>query len=400
MKIIQTSNVPIKAWTEGVVFEEEAQKQLKMLASLPFIYKHLAVMPDVHTGRRSTIGTVLPTKKAIIPAAVGVDLGCGMIALRTNLNANDLPDNLSALRAKIEAAIPVGSHPRLKLGQWNEIPHYIAGRWNQLLSHDFEKICDKYPNFKNTNNIKHLGTLGGGNHFIEMCLNENQDVWFMLHSGSRGIGNAIGNHFIALAKKDMERHFIHLPDKDMAYLSEGSEHFNDYIQAVHWAQDFAAESRQIMMKLLIETVAKYLNRKITCNEYSVNCHHNYVQRENHFGEPIWITRKGAVSARPGEMGIIPGSMGAKSFIVRGLGNPESFNSCSHGAGRVMSRTKAKQLVHLEQHKNALKDVECKKDKSTLDETPAAYKNIDDVMTAQSDLVEIVHVLKQVLCVKG
>ncbi|WP_058534826.1 RtcB family protein [Legionella saoudiensis] len=400
MKIITTPNVPIKAWTDGVLFDEEAQKQLKNLATLPFVYKHLAVMPDVHVGKGSTIGTVMATRKAIIPAAVGVDLGCGMMAVRTNLMAQDLPDNLGLLRSKIEEAIPVGSSPRQKIGQWNSIPNYVMQQWNQSLADAFDKLCEKYPRFVKTNNINHLGTLGGGNHFIEICLDEHQAVWFMLHSGSRGIGNAIGTHFIELARKDMQRHAIHLPDKDLAYFSEGSAYFHDYCHAVEWAQNFAAENRRIMMRLLIDTVSKQLGRPIVADEYSVNCHHNYVQREQHFGREVWVTRKGAVSAQKGQMGIIPGSMGAKSFIVRGLGNPESFHSCSHGAGRVMSRTKAKQLVNLEEHRRALDRVECKKDASTLDETPKAYKDIDAVMAAQKDLVEIVYTLKQILCVKG
>lgn len=400
MKMITTSNVPIKAWTDGVLFDEEAQKQLTNLATLPFIYKHLAVMPDVHVGKGSTIGTVMATRKAIIPAAVGVDLGCGMMAVRTNLMAKDLPDSLGLLRSKIEEAIPVGSSPRQKIGQWTAIPNYVTQQWNNSLAVSFDKLCEKYPRFIKTNNINHLGTLGGGNHFIEICLDEHQAVWFMLHSGSRGIGNAIGTHFIELAKQDMQRHAIHLPDKDLAYFSEGSTYFHDYCHAVEWAQNFAAENRRIMMKLLIDTVGKQLRRGIICNEYSVNCHHNYVQREQHFGREVWVTRKGAVSAQKGQMGIIPGSMGAKSFIVRGLGNPESFHSCSHGAGRIMSRTKAKQLVHLDEHRRALDRVECKKDASTLDETPRAYKDIEAVMAAQNDLVEIVYTLKQVLCVKG
>lgn len=402
MQVIKTEGRPIKHWTKGVLFEDEAQQQLQKLATLPFLYKHLAIMPDVHAGKGSTIGTVIATKGAIIPAAVGVDLGCGMMACKTNLKAEDLPDSLTALRYSIEAAIPVGSNPATKIGQWKHglIPEGILSRWNNHLNKEFEEITAKYPRFKNTNNVNHLGTLGGGNHFIEICLDENNQVWFMLHSGSRGVGNAIGSHFIELAKKDMERYFIHLPDKDLAYLPEGSEYFQDYCDAVSWAQNFAEENRCAMMRKLIEVVARVLDRPLSCDEYSVNCHHNYVQKEHHFGENVWITRKGAVSARKDQLGIIPGSMGAKSFIVRGLGNPESFNSCSHGAGRVMSRTKAKALVNVDQHAKALEGVECNKSESTLDETPSAYKNIDDVMTAQSDLVEIVHTLRQILCVKG
>ncbi len=400
MKVIKTEGKPIKHWTYGVLFEEEAKKQLMNLATLPFIYKHLAVMPDVHSGKGSTIGTVIATRKAIIPAAVGVDIGCGMNAVKTNLKASDLPDNLSTLRSEIEAAIPVGSNPKLKIGQWNEIPRYILGVWHTSLYFEFQRLCEKYPRLESTNNVRHLGTLGGGNHFIEICIDTEDNVWFMLHSGSRGVGNAIGQHFIELAKKDMEKYFINLPDKDMAYLPEGSQYYRDYLDAVDWAQQFAAINRQMMMSLLVQVVQGHLMRIIKVDSVAIDCHHNYVQYENHFGENVLVTRKGAVSARKGQLGIIPGSMGAKSFIVRGLGNPESFNSCSHGAGRIMSRTMAKALISLDDHNEALNNVECKKDESTLDETPGAYKSIDAVMSAQSDLVEIVHTLKQVLCVKG
>lgn len=402
MNVIETQNKPIKHWTNGVLFEDEALHQLKKLATLPFLFKHLAIMPDVHAGRGSTIGTVIATKKAIIPAAVGVDLGCGMMACKTNLTGSSLPDSLTNLRHAVEAAIPVGSNPKTKIGQWNNesLPLYIQNQWLETLDFGFKNLCEKYPRFKNTNNINHLGTLGGGNHFIEICLDENNHVWFMLHSGSRGVGNAIGTQFIELAKKDMEKYFINLPDKDLAYLPEGSQYFDDYCDAVQWAQSFAQQNRLVMMQTLIKVVGQELNCLIECDEYSINCHHNYVQKEHHFGENVWITRKGAVSARKDQLGIIPGSMGAKSFIVRGLGNPESFHSCSHGAGRVMSRTKAKQLITLEEHANSLNSVECKKDESTLDESPGAYKNIDSVMAAQSDLVEIVHTLRQILCIKG
>jgi tRNA-splicing ligase RtcB len=325
-----------------------------------------------------------------------------MMAYRTNLVATDLPTNLASLRQHIENKIPVGSNPRKKTGQWqkDKLPPFIISTWNHNLARRFQSICERYPTFQTTNHINHLGTLGGGNHFIEICLDEHQAVWFMLHSGSRGVGNAIGTYFISLARKEMERHHIHLPDKDLAYLKEGSTYFNDYCECVQWAQDFAQENRALMMNSLITCVAGYLKRPIICDSFAVNCHHNYVQLEPHFGKTVWITRKGAVSAKKGQLGIIPGSMGAKSFIVKGLGNPESFHSCSHGAGRVLSRTKAKAIVNLKTHTAALQTVECRKDVSTLDETPSAYKNIDDVMAAQSDLVEIVYTLNQVLCVKG
>lgn len=400
MKVIATEGRPIKHWTEGVLFEEEAQKQLKQLATLPFIYKHLAVMPDVHAGKGSTVGTVLATQGAIIPAAVGVDIGCGMIASKTSLKASDLPDSLSVLRSIIESVIPHGSVPgKPRIGSWGDIPDLTLRAWSDLEA-TFLLMCEQYPKLKNSNNINHLGTLGGGNHFVEICLDTEDCVWFMIHSGSRGVGNLIGRIFIEKAQKDMQRYFINLPDRDMAYLPEGSEHFVPYIKAVRWAQQFALLNRVVMMQNLHDAVTAFLKKSFIRDEVAVNCHHNYVSFEKHFDEKVIITRKGAVSAKEGELGIIPGSMGAKSFIVRGLGNPESFHSCSHGAGRVMSRTKAKALVNIEQHQHALKDVECRKDASTLDETPNAYKDIDAVMAAQSDLVEIVHTLKQVLCVKG
>lgn len=398
--VLQSTGVPIKHWTKGVLFEEEAKQQLLKLSNLPFIYKHLAVMPDVHAGKGSTIGTVIATHKAIIPAAVGVDLGCGMMACRTDLKASDLPDNLSYLRSNIENMIPCGSNPRNKrIGAWGNPPELVQRAW-QDLEPGFKAICEKYPRIKNSNNINHLGTLGGGNHFIEICLDEEQNVWFMLHSGSRGVGNLIGRTFIEYAKKDMERYFINLPDKDMSYLPLGSTYFADYLKAVSWAQYFAHQNRIVMMSLLCGTVHETLKRPFDAHICTVNCHHNYVSIENHFGQNIYVTRKGAVSAKKDELGIIPGSMGAKSFIVRGLGNPNSFMSCSHGAGRVMSRTQAKRVISLEEHNDSLSAVECNKTESTLDESPRAYKNIDDVMNAQNDLVEIVHTLKQVLCVKG
>lgn len=399
-EVIPTVNKPIKHWTKGVLFEEEAQLQLKRLAELPFIYKHIAVMPDVHAGKGSTIGTILATQHAIIPAAVGVDLGCGMMACKTSLKACDLPDNLFELRCMIESMIPHGSNPKKQnIGAWDEIPDLVAKAWEPL-KNCFDTICELYPRIKNSNNIKHLGTLGGGNHFVEICLDTKDTVWFMLHSGSRGVGNLIGRIFIELAQKDMQRYFINLPDKDMAYLPQGSENFSHYLFAVKWAQNFAYQNRIIMMCNLVGAVKTVLGKDFETQIEVINCHHNYVSFERHFGENVIITRKGAVAAHEGTMGIIPGSMGAKSFIVRGLGNPDSFHSCSHGAGRVMSRTKAKQLISEEDHKNALKGVECNASITTLDESPSAYKNIDAVMAAQNDLVEIMYTLKQILCVKG
>ncbi len=393
----------VKSWTRGVTFDDNAREQVRNLASMPFIHKHIAIMPDVHLGKGATIGSVIPTIGAIIPAAVGVDLGCGMMAVKTSLNANDLPDSLIHLRHEIEKNVPHGRSVNLKRGRdkgsWNDLPDDVVHAWSSL-SEGFERLCVKHPVLKNTNNIQHLGTLGTGNHFIELCLDESNGVWVMLHSGSRGVGNRIGSEFIEKAKKDMTRWFVHLPDKDLAYIPEGSPNFGDYIAAVSWAQDFARVNRHVMMNRTLAALRTIIDKPFAAEQEAVNCHHNYISREHHFDSDVWVTRKGAVSARLGEMGIIPGSMGAKSFIVRGLGNAESFCSCSHGAGRVMSRAEAKRRVSMEAHLIATEGVECRKDNSVIDETPAAYKDIDKVMAAQSDLVEIVHTLKQVVCVKG
>ena len=394
--------VPVKMWTRGVPVEDEARKQLANAARLPVVFKHIAAMPDVHLGIGATVGSVIPTLKAIIPAAVGVDIGCGMMAAKTTLRAEDLPDNLGPLRSAIERAVPHGSNPRSRgrdQGSWENPPETVDQIW-ATLSDEFDALCEIHPRLKNTNNRKHLGTLGTGNHFIEVCLDEAGFVWFMLHSGSRGVGNAIGTHFIELAKKDAERHERNLPDKDLAYFEEGAQYFGDYVRAVSWAQQFAQRNREVMMTNLIATVRKVIAKPFESHVEAVNCHHNYVQQERHFGEDVFVTRKGAVSAKKGQMGIIPGSMGARSYIVRGLGNPESFDSCSHGAGRVMSRTKAKKLFTVDDQVKATEGVECRKDADVIDEIPMAYKDIDAVMAAQRDLVEVVHTLKQVVCVKG
>ena len=393
---------PIKMWTQGVPVEDDARKQLMNTAKMPFIYRHLAVMPDVHLGKGSTIGSVIPTQGAIIPAAVGVDIGCGMMAACTTLVASDLPDNLHELRCAIERAVPhgrtVGRGQRDK-GAWDTPPDVVDAMWGELVD-GFKRLTDKYPRLKNTNNHKHLGTLGTGNHFIEVCLDEVDRVWFMLHSGSRGVGNAIGTHFIELAQADMRQHLANLPDKDLAYFEEGSQHFDDYVEAVGWAQDFARRNRAVMMQNVIAAARAVIAKPFEASVEAVNCHHNYVQRETHFGANVLVTRKGAVSAQKGELGIIPGSMGAKSFIVRGLGNEEAFCSCSHGAGRTMSRTQAKKRFTVEDQVRATAHVECRKDAEVIDEIPMAYKDIDAVMHAQRELVEVLHTLRQVVCVKG
>ncbi len=393
---------PIKLWTQGVPVEPEARQQLMNTAKMPFIFKHMAVMPDVHLGKGSTIGSVIPTLGAIIPAAVGVDIGCGMIAACTSLTASDLPDNLHGLRTAIERAVPhgrSGARGGRDKGAWDHIPSAADMAWSALELR-FKAITDKYPKLAKTNNRNHLGTLGSGNHFIEVCLDEANRVWFMLHSGSRGVGNAIGNLFIELARADMREHIANLPDRDLAYFEEGSRHFDDYVESVGWAQDFARQNRAVMMQAVIAATRQVIHKPFDVALEAVNCHHNYVQKERHFGEEVLVTRKGAVSAKKGELGIIPGSMGAKSFIVRGLGNEESFCSCSHGAGRTMSRTRAKQLFTVEDQVRATAHVECRKDAAVIDEIPMAYKDIDQVMHAQRDLVEVLHTLRQVVCVKG
>jgi len=400
---LETAGLPIKAWTIGVLFEAEAEAQLRRVAALPFVHQWVAAMPDVHVGIGATVGSVIATKGAIIPAAVGVDIGCGMIAARTTLSASDLPDSLSELRTAIEAAVPHGrtnnGGPGDR-GAWGDLPTDVASAWSEL-DVGFQEMIAKFPKLARGTTANHLGTLGTGNHFIEVCLDEADQVWFMLHSGSRGVGNRIGSYFIELAKKDMRTWLVNLPDENLAYLPEGTEHFWEYWKAVSWAQKFAAKSRELMMKAVV-SAARTSGRLPTfeLTDLAVNCHHNYVAREHHYGENVLVTRKGAVRAAEGDLGIIPGSMGAKSFIVRGKGNPESFCSCSHGAGRKMSRNAAKKAFTLQDHAAATAGIECRKDEDVIDETPAAYKSIDDVMHAQRDLVEVVHTLRQVVCVKG
>ena len=391
---------PIKLWTRGVPVEDDARRQLMNTATLPFIFRHLAVMPDVHLGKGSTIGSVIPTVGAIIPAAVGVDIGCGMMAVRTDLGAADLPDGLHGLRSAIEAAVPHGkTFGARDAGAWADAPAAVDAGWRGLAT-GFARIVAKYPKLERTNNRLHLGTLGTGNHFIEVCLDEADRVWFMLHSGSRGVGNAIGNLFITLAQDDMRQHLANLPDRDLAYFREGSRHFDDYLEAVGWAQDFARQNRALMMQAVVAATRRIVARPFSAALEAVNCHHNYVARETHFGQSVLVTRKGAVAAHRGQLGIIPGSMGSRSYIVRGRGNAEAFCSCSHGAGRTMSRTQAKKRFSVADQVRATAGVECRKDAAVIDEIPLAYKDIDAVMAAQADLVEVVHTLRQVVCVKG
>ncbi len=387
--------VPVKVYTDEI--EPQAREQLLNISRLPIVHHHVAAMPDVHLGIGATVGSVIPTVHAIIPAAVGVDIGCGMMAARLSLTGNDLDEKtLKKVFGQISRDVPVGYAQHAE----GEVRASAVSPFKKQL----DRILDKHPGIlkrvgKNSSWVRQMGTLGGGNHFIEVCLDEANHVWVMLHSGSRNIGNAIGTYFIELAKKDLQKNNIQVPDRDLAYFPEGAEHFDDYVEAVHWAQDYAAANRHEMMDEVLEALRRHLPAFEVVGQ-AVNCHHNYVQREKHFGKTVWLTRKGAIRADEGELGIIPGSMGARSYIVRGKGNADSFHSCAHGAGRRMSRNAAKARFSISDLENQTEGVICRKDSGVLDEIPAAYKDIDQVMANQSDLVEVVHTLKQVLCVKG
>ncbi len=392
---ITEGRVPVKVYTGDI--EAAARQQLVNVSRLPIVHHHVAAMPDVHLGIGATVGSVIPTLRAIIPAAVGVDIGCGMIATRLSLSGNDFDERkLKKVFDQISRDVPVG------FGQHKERDARSAAA--KKFQKGLKRILEKHPGIqkrvgKRSSWTHQLGTLGGGNHFIEVCLDEANGVWVMLHSGSRGIGNAIGTYFIALAKKDAERIQLQLPDRDLAYFPEGAQHFDDYVEAVGWAQDYARANREEMMDLVVEAMRRHLSSFGIAGQ-AVNCHHNYVERESHFGESVWLTRKGAIRARKGELGIIPGSMGVHSYIVRGKGSAESFDSCAHGAGRRMSRNAAQKQFTVDNLIEQTSGVICRKDKGVLDEIPGAYKNIDEVMANQSDLVEVLHTLKQVLCVKG
>ena len=397
---LSTSRVPVKIWTDDV--DPKALDQLLNTANLPIVGPHIAAMPDVHVGIGATVGSVIPTQAAIIPAAVGVDIGCGMNAVRLSLNARDLPDNLKAIRTAIEKSVPVGFNQH----EFSKIKGAAIEKSARQLSPRLDGIMAKHTGLtKMTKNwqrhwLCQVGTLGGGNHFIEICLDEAEQVWIMLHSGSRGTGNIIGRYFINAAQADMRRHQTALPsDRDLCYFSEGSELFDDYVEAMYWAQDYALVNRTVMMDAVLAAIRPHVPSFSITSE-AINCHHNYVSEESHFGQDLFITRKGAISAQAGQLGIIPGSMGAKSFIVRGLGNAQSFCSCSHGAGRKLSRTAAKNKFTSHDLAEQTAGIECRKDDAVIDEIPAAYKNIDVVMANQTDLVEIVHTLRQVVCVKG
>lgn len=386
---------PVKIWTDEV--EDQALTQLKNLARLPFIDSHgVTAMPDVHAGIGSTVGTVIATNKAIIPAAVGVDIGCGMNAVRLSLKASDLPDSLLKIRHQIERDVPLGAGGGHNVDRLDN-----EERTQRHLSANIQGLPEGHHDIASaTKALSQLGTLGSGNHFIELCVDENQDVWVMLHSGSRGIGNMIGRYFIEKAKKRMEQYFITLPDGDLAYFPEATDEFNDYVEAVTWAQNYALENRKLMMELVIAALRRHIPKEFTLTSEAINCHHNYVEKENHFGRNLWVTRKGAIRARDGELGIIPGSMGQQSYIVRGKGNSDSYCSCSHGAGRAMSRTEARKRFNLADLATQTDGVECRKDDAVLDEIPGAYKRLDVVMENQKDLIEVVHTLKAIMCVKG
>jgi tRNA-splicing ligase RtcB len=392
---ISEGRVPVKVYTEDI--EPQARQQLVNVSQLPVVHHHVAAMPDVHLGIGATVGSVIPTLRAVIPAAVGVDIGCGMMAARLSLTGNDFSEKkLNSIFNQINRDVPVGFDQH---GE-RDVRAHAAKRFEKGLKAILEKHSGIRKRVGKRSGWAHqMGSLGGGNHFIELCLDESNQAWAMLHSGSRGIGNAIGTYFIALAKKDAEKSQLHLPDRDLAYFPEGAAHFADYVEAVGWAQDYARANRAEMMELVLDALRRHLPAFEVIGA-AVNCHHNYVERERHFGEDVWLTRKGAIRAREGELGIIPGSMGTRSYIVRGRGNPESFHSCAHGAGRRMSRNQAKKDFSVPDLIRQTQGVLCRKDHGVLDEIPGAYKSIDEVMANQSDLVDIVHTLKQVLCVKG
>lgn len=400
----ETGHAPLKLWDSHAPFEHGAMQQLRNIAQLPFIHSHVAGMPDVHQGIGATVGSVIATKQAIVPAAVGVDIGCGMMAVRTNLEAWMLPDNCDEIRADIERVVPKGfestSGCNFTKGGWTITPNSVVSVWNHRFYDRWKKIIAKHPKVDGKTSNQ-LGSMGGGNHFIELCLDEDDRVWVMLHSGSRGTGNRIGTYFIEKARNLFEQNKMDffLPDRDLAFLAQGTDLFDDYIEAMNFAQDYAMANREIMMDRVL-TILRGHFPTVKTDKSAINCHHNYATMENHFGDNVWVTRKGAVRARKDDLGIIPGSMGTGSFIVRGLGNADSFCSCSHGAGRVMSRSEAKRRIKLEDHIEAVKGISCRTDVHVIDESPAAYKDIGKVMEAQADLVEILHRLRQFVNIKG
>jgi tRNA-splicing ligase RtcB len=393
---MKTKNVPVKLWTKIEEVESQALDQLKNIASLPWVAHHVAVMPDVHVGKGATVGSVVAMRGAVAPAAVGVDIGCGMAAVKTTLNARQLPDDLKQLRLAIEENIPVGfsSHDRLRLAELEAGDLALANQIRALFGKFGE--LDRGAKDLEKKAGQQLGTLGGGNHFIELCLDSDDGVWLMLHSGSRNIGKTLAEIHMFRARK--LEHNQALKDRDLAVFLAGTREMDEYRRDLYWAQEYARLNRAVMLHLYKQVLAAKWP-KIGFGE-SVFCHHNYVAEETHFGEELVVTRKGAIRAGAGEMGIIPGSMGTKSYIVRGRGNADAFESASHGAGRRMSRGKAKQKFTIDDLREQTAGVECRKDSGVIDEIPKAYKDIDKVMANQADLVEVVAELKQVLCVKG
>lgn len=394
-EVLTSQRVPVKIWTDDA--DEKSKQQLANIASLPFIHHHVAAMPDVHLGIGATIGSVIATHKAIIPAAVGVDIGCGMVACRLSITGNELDEkSLQKVFDQISRDVPVGRDQHRDERALVEAANPFASRLDAM-TQKHPQLLKTFGKFSKW--VNQMGTLGGGNHFIEVCLDETNQVWVMLHSGSRGVGNALASYFIQLARQDMERWMMQLPDRDLAYFPEGSEHFEDYIEAVTWAQEYAMQNRREMVDLVLAALKRHLPAFDVTSEV-VNCHHNYVAIEHHYGADVWVTRKGAIRAREGDLGIIPGSMGTRSYIVRGKGNLVSFTSCAHGAGRKMSRTAAEKQFSAADLVRQTEGVICRKDKGVVDEIPGAYKDIDTVMANQADLVDVMHTLKQVVCVKG
>jgi len=395
VQVFETAGHPVKAWVDGVEFDAGARRQVENIAALPFVFEHVAVMPDVHLGKGATVGSVIATRGALVPAAAGVDLGCGMIAQKLTLTADDLPNDLRKVRGALEKVIPVGK------GAHRNVPAAVSGAWESGLAERYRAIVRRAPGISTRNVLEQLGTMGGGNHHCELCIDESGSVWLTLHSGSRGAGNRIGQFYIEAAQREVDRLGIKLPDRDLAHLTEHTPLFDAYVEAVEWAQDYARVNRELMVRHAIEALNGNAGLpRFKRAETVVNCHHNYVAREHHFGADVYVTRKGAVRAGAGELGFIPGSMGARNYVVRGLGNADSFESCSHGAGRRMSRGEAKSRLTLKDLERETQGVECRKDAGILDEAPSAYKDIDAVMRAQHDLVRIVHTLRQVVCIKG
>ena len=404
--VITGARFPVREWTVGVDVEEGARKQLFNVANMPFIYKHIVALPDCHSGIGATVGSVIPTVGAICPSAVGVDIGCGVCVVKTTMKASQLPKSLSETRAVIEGAVPHGrtdNGGKNDHGAWGTAPDVVNIAWMGL-EPGYKKIIAKHPKIQGqVVPVLQLGTLGSGNHCYEVTIDENEDVWFLLHSGSRGIGNRIGSYFTDLAKREMDRWFVSetLPDINLAFLPEGSEYFDDYLEAMSWAQNYAKINRELMMNAGLKAIKRVSGiPKFETTDEVIDCHHNYFAKESHFGKNIFVTRKGAIRARKGDLGVILGSMGTKSYIVSGLGNQNSFTSASHGAGRKMSRTQAKATFTLKDHREAVQGVDCRIDSSVLDETPGAYKDIGAVMDAQKDLVKEIHTLKQCICIKG